>query len=94
MSWLISFLKCGTQVASPHQFLSDIMTSPTELATQIVFFSSITQEFEPLMPAQTVPNVIPSDLLVSVEEVSLVSGQRSLWQLDGFSYIHSFAAFS
>ena len=70
------------------------MTSPTELATQIVFFSSITQEFEPLMPAQTVPNVIPSDLLVSVEEVSLVSGQRSLWQLDGFSYIHSFAAFS
>ena len=29
------------------------------------------------MPAQTVPNVIPSDLLVSVEEVSLVSGQRS-----------------
>ena len=39
------------------------------------------------MPAQTVPNVIPSDLLVSVEEVSLVSGQQSLWQLDGF-FLH------
>ena len=54
-----------------HQFLSDVITSPAELATQInVFFTSITQEFEPLMPAQTPPNVIPPDLLVSLEEVS------------------------
>ena len=54
-----------------HQFLSDVITSPAELATQIyVFFTSITHEFEPLMPAQTPPNVVPSDLLVSLEEVS------------------------
>ena len=44
------------------------------------------------MPAQTVPNVIPSDLLVSVEEVSLVSGHYGSWMV--FSYIRSFAAFS
>lgn len=31
-----------------HQFLSDVITSPAELATQIsnVFFTSTTQEFE------------------------------------------------
>ena len=54
-----------------HQFLSDVITGPAELATQINdFFTRITQEFEPLMPAQTPPNVIPPDLLVSLEEVS------------------------
>ena len=54
-----------------HQFLNDVITSPAELATQINdFFTSITQEFEPLMPAQTPPNVIPPDLLVCLEEVS------------------------
>lgn len=30
----------------------------------------ITQEFKPLMPAQTPANVVPPDLLVSLEEVS------------------------
>ena len=54
-----------------HQFLSDLITSPAELPTQInVFFTSIIQEFEPLMPAQTPPNVVPPDLLISLEEVS------------------------
>ena len=54
-----------------HQFLSDVITSPAELATQINdFFTSITQEIEPLIPAQTPPNAIPPDLLVSLEEVS------------------------
>ena len=51
-----------------HQFLSDVITSPAELATQITL-KCITQE--PLMPAQTQPNVVPPDLLASLlEEVS------------------------
>ena len=50
-------------------WLSDVIISTAELATQInVFFTSITQEFEPLMPAP--PNVVPPDLLVFLEEVS------------------------
>ena len=53
-----------------HQFLSDVITSPAELATQInVFFTGITQEFETLMQAQTPSNVVPLDLIVSLEEV-------------------------
>ena len=35
----------------------------------MVFFTSITQGFEPLMPAQTPPNIVPLNLLVSLEEV-------------------------
>lgn len=36
----------------------------------MIFFTSITQEFEPLTPVQTPSNVIPSNLFVSLEEVS------------------------
>ena len=54
-----------------HQFLGDVITSPAELATRVnVFFTSITWEFVPLKPVQTPPSVIPSDALVSLEEVS------------------------
>lgn len=50
---------------------SYVITSPAELATQINgFFTSTTQEFEPLMPAQTLPNIVPPDLLVTLEKVS------------------------
>ena len=53
-----------------HQFLNDIINSPVLLVTQINdFFTSITHEFEPLTQVQTPPNVISSDLLVSLEEV-------------------------
>ena len=54
-----------------HQFLNDTINSPVLLAAQINdFFTSITHEFEPLTQVQTPPNVISSDLLVSLEEVS------------------------
>lgn len=54
-----------------HLFLSEVITSPAEVATQInIFLTNITQEFEPWMTAQTPPNIIPSDLLVSLEEFS------------------------
>ena len=55
-----------------HQFISDVITSPAELARLklMYFFTGITQEFEPLIPAQTPPNVVPPDFLVSLEEVS------------------------
>ena len=58
-----------------HQFLKDVITSPAELATQITL-KCITQE--PLMPAQTPPNAVPPDLLVSLlEEVSSDLGKLS-----------------
>ena len=50
----------------PHQLLNETINSPVLLAAQI----SITHEFEPLTQVQTPPNVISSDLLVSLEEVS------------------------
>ena len=54
-----------------HQLLNDTINSPGLLAAQInYFFTSITHEFEPLTQVQTPPNVISSDLLVSLEEVS------------------------
>lgn len=67
-----------------HQFLSNIITSPAELATQINdFFTSITEEFEPLTPIQTLPNVIPPELLVSLEEVSSDLGKLSIHKAVG-----------
>ena len=54
-----------------HRFLNDTINSPLLLAAQINdFCSSITHEFEPLTQVQTPPNVISSDLLVSLEEGS------------------------
>ena len=51
--------------------LNDTINSPALLAAQINdFFTSITQEFEPLTQVQTPPKVISLDLLVSLEEVS------------------------
>lgn len=48
-----------------------VISSSAELATQINgFFTSTTQEFEPLMQAQTPPNIVSPDLLVSLEEDS------------------------
>ena len=35
-----------------------------------MFFSLVLLEIEPLMPAQTPPNKVPPDLLISLEEVS------------------------
>ena len=53
-----------------HQFLNDVITSPAELATQVNnFFTGLTEQFDPLTPVQTPPNVIPSHLFVSLQEV-------------------------
>ena len=51
-----------------HQFLNDNVNSPVLLTAQINdFFTRITHEFETLTQVQTPPNVISSDLLVSME---------------------------
>lgn len=72
-----------------HQFLNDTINSPVLLAAQINdFFSSITDEFEPLTQVQTPPNVISSDFLVSLKEVSsdllMLPTQKAVGP-DGFS---------
>jgi len=50
--------------------LIDTIKKPALLAAKINdYFTSVTQEFKPLMQVQSPPNVISSDLLVSLEEV-------------------------
>ena len=53
-----------------NQFHSDTIPDNSELANHINnFFVSITDHFEPLLPVDMPPNVISSELFVSLEEV-------------------------
>ena len=82
--WLKLTLRSGGKTSNPsvdrtslvnrNGTINSLMTPSIALgyllAKLMIFFTSITHEFEPLTQVQTTPNVISSDLLVSLEEVS------------------------
>ena len=56
-----------------HQFLNNSISDTAGLASQINdVFVSITEHFDPLVPIESSPNVIPGELFVTEREVCLI----------------------